>query len=64
MSKKMGRLNKAIIADQAVAAIGDKIKGVTLKHLDHYQKIYEREMEAKRKEEERKMRDKEYRKKL
>ena len=61
MSKKMGKLNKAIIADQAVTAIGDKIRGVTLETLDHFEKIHKAEMEAKRKEEERRMKDKEYR---
>ena len=57
----MGKLNKAIIADQAVTAIGDKIRGITMETLDHFEKIHKAEMEAKRIEDERRMKDKEYR---
>jgi hypothetical protein len=35
MSKKMNKLNKAIIADQTIAALGDKIKGKALESIDH-----------------------------
>ena len=47
-----------------MAAIGDKIKGITIQTLDHFEKIHQAELEVKRIEEEKRMQDLEYREKV